>query len=127
MDRINKDANGTAIFKNYRLDTSLKINYKKMHFTRPTYPHSEVDVMVIKQKTKKTKPYKKIRDSLLNSLKKLDSASNFAATKVPIICPCTFYKNERSVEKAMYMYIEFSRFFKYSCFALLSKSFQWKE
>ena len=116
MKDVNKNNNDEKIFTDdYELDENKIPDKKYEKLNLPLSPHlsERVDLEKIRKKTRKSTVYKKIRTNILNNLKKMDISSSYIKNKVPIICPCTFFKNERSVERTMQTYIEFFRFGKY--------------
>ena len=115
MTKVNDDTTHTIFDANYKLDENAIPNkkYEELSFIVSGHVGKKIDLDLVKQQTTKSETYKRIRTNILNNLKKIDISSSYIKNKVPIICPCTFFKNERSVEKTMQAYIELFRFGKY--------------
>ena len=95
MKEVNKNNSKKIFTDDYELDEN-KIpdkDYEKLNL--PSHPNKvdKIDIAKIKKRTMKSSVYKKIRTNILNNLKKLDISSSYIKNKVPIICPCTFFKN----------------------------------
>ena len=66
--------------------------------------------------------YRKVRDSLLYSFKKLTKIDKFMTKKMPTTLPCTFFEREQKNEKSLLIYLEMYRFSKYLISVLILRS-----
>ena len=117
MNRANLEI-GKSIFNpfsNYEFNEreARSVHFDKVTLTLLPFRGNETNTRNLIEKTKESETYKKIRNNILNSLKTTETSSSYIKNKVPIVCPCTFFKHERSVEKTLTTYIEFFRFGKY--------------
>lgn len=90
-----------------------KIEYDNLKIKNNAYVAKDVVLKDVIKSTIKSDSYKKIRNNIFTDFMKTETVNNYLKTQFPIVCPCTFFKNERAVEKTMITYIEFFRFGKY--------------
>ena len=117
MGKVNSDASKNIfnVLSNYKLDETVvkTVEFDKITLTTIPFDAIRNDFKILTGKTRESKTYKKIRNTMLDALKRTEIASSYIKNKVPIVCPCTFFKHERSVEKTLTSYIELFRFGKY--------------
>ena len=97
----------------YKINHATPIDYDNLNIPLFNTLLKDVDMKDIIQKTTESEAYKKLRNSILDNFNKTESVHSYIKTQFPITCPCTFFKNERAVEKTMVSYIELFRFGKY--------------
>ena len=115
MTKANIDCRKNIFKGNFEWDDAeaKSVDFDKVTLTLLPFRGNETNTRNLIEKTKESETYKKIRNNILNSLKTTETSSSYIKNKVPIVCPCTFFKHERSVEKTLTTYIEFFRFGKY--------------
>ena len=117
MEIVNSDTSKYIfnVLSNHKLDEKVveTVEFDKITLTTIPFDAIRNDFKILTGKTRESKTYKKIRNTMLDALKRTEIASSYIKNKVPIVCPCTFFKHERSVEKTLTSYIELFRFGKY--------------
>ena len=90
-----------------------EIEFDTLNIKNEVHITKDVVLKDVVKETIKSDTYKKIRNNIFTDFMKTETVNNYLRTQFPIVGPCTFFKNERAVEKTMITYIEFFRFGKY--------------